>query len=120
MASIGILVSRSLRKTIPIPLLQQTRGHPHTMLPFGIKNAHVVFSQTVVAYFSDYIDKFLEVYLNDWTRYSLLEDNVALLTPTLNGEGRYNIFLISISVSSMPHLELCLATLYAKKSCWWI
>jgi hypothetical protein len=34
-------------------------------MPFGLKNAPVVFSQIVVASFKEFIHKFLEVYLDD-------------------------------------------------------
>ena len=36
-------------------------------MPFGLKNALVVFSRVVVAAFKDFIQKFLQVYMDDWT-----------------------------------------------------
>jgi hypothetical protein len=38
-----------------------------------VKNAPVVFSRVVVATFKDFIQNFLEVYLDDWTMFSLLK-----------------------------------------------
>jgi hypothetical protein len=35
------------------------------MMPFGLKNAHAIFSRVVVVAFKDFIHKFLEVYLDD-------------------------------------------------------
>jgi hypothetical protein len=39
----------------------------YNVMPFGIKNALVVFSQIVIATFHDFIHKFLKVYMDDWT-----------------------------------------------------
>jgi hypothetical protein len=41
-----------------------------------MKNAPVVFSRVVVAAFQEFIHKFLEVYLHDWTVFSLLKDHI--------------------------------------------
>ena len=38
-----------------------------------------MFSQIVIAAFREYIHKFLEVYMDDWTVYSLLKDHATLL-----------------------------------------
>jgi hypothetical protein len=38
-------------------------GYQYTLIPFGLKNAHVVFSRVVVVVFKEFIHKFLEVYL---------------------------------------------------------
>jgi hypothetical protein len=35
-------------------------------MPFGLKNAHAVFSRVIVASFKEFIHKFQEVYLDDW------------------------------------------------------
>jgi hypothetical protein len=48
-------------------------------MPFGLKNAPAIFSRVVVASFKDFIHKFLEVYLDDWTMFSLLKDHVEVL-----------------------------------------
>lgn len=36
-------------------------------MPFVLKNAQAVFSRIGIAYFCDFIHKFLEVYMDDWT-----------------------------------------------------
>jgi hypothetical protein len=46
---------------------------------FGLKNALIMFSCIVIATFCDFIHKFLEVYLDDWTMYILLKDHIGLL-----------------------------------------
>jgi hypothetical protein len=51
----------------------------YNVIPFGINNVAVVFSQIVIATFHKFIHKFLEVYLDDWTMYSLLKDHIKLL-----------------------------------------
>jgi hypothetical protein len=43
-------------------------------MPFGLKNAPTIFSQKAVAIFKEFIHKFLEVYLDDWTVISLLKE----------------------------------------------
>jgi hypothetical protein len=48
----------------------------YTIMPFGLKNAPAIFSRVVVATFKEFIHKFLEVYLDDWTMFSLLKDHV--------------------------------------------
>lgn len=51
----------------------------YTVMPFGLKNAPTIFSRIVVATFREFIHKFLEVYLNDWTVFSLLKQHIQLL-----------------------------------------
>jgi hypothetical protein len=48
-------------------------------MPFGLKNAPTIFSSVVIVAFKEFIHWFLEVYLNDWTVYSLLMDHVEVL-----------------------------------------
>jgi len=38
--------------------------YAHHVIPFGLKNAPVVFSQIFIAAFKDYIHRFLEVYMD--------------------------------------------------------
>jgi hypothetical protein len=49
------------------------------MMPFGLNNSLAIFSRVVVAAFKDFIHKFLEVYFDDWTIFSLLKDYVEVL-----------------------------------------
>ena len=46
----------------------------YTVIPFGLKNA--VFSRIVVAAFKEFMHKFWEVYLDDWTVFSLLKNHL--------------------------------------------
>jgi hypothetical protein len=48
-------------------------------MPFGLKNAPKNFSIVVIASFKEFIHQFLEVYLDDWTVYTLLKDHVEVL-----------------------------------------
>ena len=43
-------------------------------MPLGPKNAPAIFSRVVVAIFKEYIHKFLEVYFDDWTVFSLIKN----------------------------------------------
>ena len=44
-------------------------------MPFGLKNAPVVFSRIVVKAFKEYVYKTMVVYFGDWTIYSMLKDH---------------------------------------------
>jgi hypothetical protein len=46
---------------------------------FGLKNAPTIFSRVIIASFKEFILQFLEVYLDDWTMYSLLKNHVEVL-----------------------------------------
>ena len=48
----------------------------YTVMPFGLKNAPAIFSQVVVVTFKDFIQKFLHVYMDDWTVYGLIKDHL--------------------------------------------
>jgi hypothetical protein len=50
------------------------------MMSFGLKNAPVIFSRVVVTNFKEFIHKFLEVYLDDWTIFSLLKNHIEVLS----------------------------------------
>jgi hypothetical protein len=54
-------------------------SYQYTLIPFGLNNALVIFSRVVVAAFKDFIHKFLEVYLDDWTIFSLFKDHIVVL-----------------------------------------
>ena len=45
-------------------------------MPFGLKNAPAIFSGVVVAAFKYFIQKFLQVYMDDWTVYGLIRDHL--------------------------------------------
>jgi hypothetical protein len=48
-------------------------------MSFGLKNAPAIFSRVAIAYFKEFTHQFLEVYLDDWTVYSILKDHVEIL-----------------------------------------
>jgi hypothetical protein len=48
-------------------------------MPFGLKNSPAIFSRIVIASFQEFIHKFVEVYMDDWTIYNLLNYHVGLL-----------------------------------------
>jgi hypothetical protein len=48
-------------------------------MPFGLKNTPTIFYRVVLVPFKDFIHKFLEVYLDDWTVFSLLKDHVEIM-----------------------------------------
>jgi len=51
----------------------------YTIMPFGLKDVSTIFLRIVVATFKEYIHKFLEVYLDDWTVFGLVKHHVARL-----------------------------------------
>jgi hypothetical protein len=51
-------------------------SYQYTVMPFGLKNAPAIFSRVVIVVFKEFIHQFLEVYLDDWTIYSMLKDHV--------------------------------------------
>jgi hypothetical protein len=53
--------------------------YQYTIMSFGLKNAPVIFSKVVIVTFKELIHQFLEVYLDDWTVYSLLKNHVEVL-----------------------------------------
>jgi hypothetical protein len=54
-------------------------SYQYTSMSFGLKNAPTIFSRVVIVAFKEFIHHFLEVYLDDWTFYSLLKNHVAIL-----------------------------------------
>ena len=48
-------------------------------MPFGLKNAPSIFSRVVVAVFKDFINKFLEVYFDDWIVFGLMDKHAGAL-----------------------------------------
>jgi hypothetical protein len=63
------------------------------MMLFVLKNAPVVFSRVVVVTFKEFIHKFLEVYLDDWTMFILLKYHIETLCLMLNRCRQYHISL---------------------------
>ena len=48
----------------------------YTVMPFGLKKAPAVFSHIVVTVFKYFIQKFLQVYMDDLTVYGLIRDHL--------------------------------------------
>lgn len=65
----------------------------YTMMPFGLKNAPVIFSRVVIATFKEFIHKFLEVYFDGWMVLGLVKRHVASLRLMLDTCHRYHIAL---------------------------
>jgi len=51
----------------------------YTVMLFGLKNAPAIFSRIVVVAFKEFIHKFLEVYLDDWTVFGLVKKHLPSL-----------------------------------------
>ena len=64
-------------------------------MPFGLKNAPAVFSQVVVAAFKDFIQKFVQVYMDDWKVYGLIKDHLENLRLMPKRCWQYQIMLNS-------------------------
>jgi hypothetical protein len=68
-------------------------SYQYTIIEFSLNNAPTIFSRVLVVAFKDFIHKFLEVYLDDWTIFSLLKDNVEILRLMLERCRQYRISL---------------------------
>jgi hypothetical protein len=62
-------------------------------MSFGLKNAPAIFSRVVIVAFKEFIHQFLEVYLDDWTVYSLLKYYVEALRLMLERCRQFHISL---------------------------
>lgn len=49
----------------------------YIVMPFGLKNAPAIFLRVIVAAFKECIQKFLEVYFDDWIVFGLLKKHVS-------------------------------------------
>ena len=54
-------------------------SYQYTVMLFGLKDAPAIFSRVVITTFKEFMHQFLEVYLDDWTVYSLLKNHVEVL-----------------------------------------
>jgi hypothetical protein len=54
-------------------------SYQYIVMPFGMKKEPTIFSRVVITAFKEFIHRFLEVYLDDWTVYSLLKYHVEVL-----------------------------------------
>jgi hypothetical protein len=69
-------------------LVKKWGYYQYTAMSFGLKNASTIFSIVVVA-FKVFIHNFVEVYLDDWTIFSLLKDHVEMLRLMLDTCRKY-------------------------------
>jgi len=51
----------------------------YIVMPFGLKNAHAIFSRVVFVVFKEFIHKFLEVYFDNWKIFGLVTNHVSNL-----------------------------------------
>lgn len=65
----------------------------YMVIPFGLKNALMIFSHVVIAVFKDFVHKFLEVYFDDWMVFWLVKCHIAILCLMLDTCWRYQIML---------------------------
>ena len=67
----------------------------YTVMPFGLKNAPIVFSRVFVAMFKEFIQRFLQVYMDDWTVYGLIRDHLDNLQLIIERYRQHQIALNS-------------------------
>lgn len=60
---------------------------------FGLQNVPAIFSRVFITAFKEYIHKFLEVYIDDWTVFELLKKHVSSLILMLDTCRKYQISL---------------------------
>jgi hypothetical protein len=70
------IVEEDKRKTT---FITEWASFAYNVMPFGLKKSLTVLSRFVIASFREFIHKFIEVYMDDWTIYSTLNEHVALL-----------------------------------------
>jgi hypothetical protein len=66
-----------------------------------------VFSRVVVAAFKEFIHQFLELYLDDWTVFSLLKDHIETIRLILDRCRQYQISLNLNKCIFAHHLGYC-------------
>ena len=65
--------------------------YKYIIIPFGLKNAIEIFSRIIVAWFKDFIHKFIEVYFDDWTIFGIVKDHIDSLRMMLEWFFEYQI-----------------------------
>jgi hypothetical protein len=68
-------------------------SYQYTVMSFGLKNAPAIFSRVIIAAFKEFFHQFLEVYMDDWTVYSMLKNHVEVLCLMLEQCRQYQISL---------------------------
>jgi hypothetical protein len=62
-------------------------------MPFGLNNAPTIICRVVIVAFKEFIHQFLELYLDDWTVYNMLKDDVDMLRLMLERCKQCQIYL---------------------------
>jgi hypothetical protein len=71
-----IIVQEDRHKTI---FAMEWGSYQCMVMPFGLNNSPTLFSRVVVVEFKELIHKFMEVYLDDWMVFSLLQYHIKVL-----------------------------------------
>ena len=88
-------------------LITKWGSFAYNVMPFGLKNTPAVFSRIVIAAFRDFIHKFIEVYIDDWTIYILLKEHATLLRMMFDRCGELQISLnLRKCIFCVPHGNL--------------
>jgi hypothetical protein len=90
-------------------------SYQYTVMPFGLKNAMVIFSRVVVVAFKDFIHKFLEVYLDDWIVFSFLNNHIEVLILMLDRCRKFHISLNLKKCVFCVHFGILLGHVVCKK-----
>lgn len=90
----------------------------YIVMPFSLKNEPTVFFKVVITYFKYFIHKFLEVYLDDWTVFSLLKKHIEFLCPALDRNRQLQILLnVKKGILCSP-IGIFLGHVLCKKGYW--
>ena len=65
----------------------------YTAMPFGLKNAPMIFSRIIVIAFKYFNHKFLEFYIDDWTVFGIIKHQIKSLRMMLECCCQYQIYL---------------------------
>jgi hypothetical protein len=67
--------------------------YQYIVIPFGLENALAVFSRVVVVVFKEFIHKFLESYLDDWTMFSFIKYHIEIFCLMFERFRKFQILL---------------------------
>ena len=88
----------------------------YRMMPFGLCNAPSTFKICMMAIFTDYIDNFMEMFMDDFSVFgSSFDVCFANLSTVLKRCEEVNLVLSWEKVTSWSKKELCWVTKYLKK-----
>ena len=81
---------------------------------FGLKNSHAIFSRIVVVAFKEFIQKFMVVYMDDWTVYGRVKDHLANIQLMLEQCRQHQIALNSNKFIFSAPFQILLANIVYK------